>query len=119
MKMEVVEDCFVRVHVSNAPGALFVASGTSNRRPRALPRRWVQFGSHSAVEHMIVYWLAPLAGAGLAGALWRVLNAPRRRPRPGPKGARTLRVPASKKSTSGKALALQMAAAAGQNSKAD
>ena len=71
------------------------------------------------MEHMIIYWLAPLAGAGLAGALWSFLSVPRRRPRPGLKGVRAPRVPASKETTSGKALALQTTAAAGQNKKAD
>ena len=39
----------------------------------------MQFGSHSAMQHVAIYWAAPLAGALAAGALWSALNAPRRR----------------------------------------
>ena len=81
--------------------------------------RWVQFGSHTALQHVAIYWLAPLLGAVLAGAFWSALNAPRRRPRPGPKGSRNPRVPASNDFANGKAPALRTAAAAGQNKKAD
>lgn len=42
----------------------------------------MQFGSHTATQHVAIYWLAPLVGALAAGALWSVLNTPRRRLKP-------------------------------------
>lgn len=81
-------------------------------------RRWVQFGSHSAVQHIAIYWLAPLLGALLAGAFWGAVNVPQRRPHIGPKGSRKPRVPVSKDFISSKVPALRTAAA-GQIKKAN
>ncbi len=54
----------------------------------------MQFNGHSAAQHVVIYWAAPLAGAVAAGALWNALTAPPRRgkPRaPKPRDARSSR----------------------------
>ncbi|KAK9834829.1 hypothetical protein WJX81_001937 [Elliptochloris bilobata] len=79
---------------------------------------WAQFGSHTATQHVVIYWAAPLTGAVAAGALWSALNAPRRRGRP--RGAKSpQKAPAPAAREDGQRAAKRPPAAAALCKKAD
>lgn len=40
---------------------------------------WVHFKGHALIEHVLVFWVAPLTGGLLAGLAWRAMSKPKPR----------------------------------------